>query len=67
MNIESILGNPILEKALFNKLTKLAKDRGLRSILITIDENGKFTPELFSEPMRCITETEFENLLKNQK
>lgn len=55
--------NPI-EKMVINKVKKSMKEKGVKILIIAIDDNDEITFEHFSEPIKALTITQVNELLK---
>jgi hypothetical protein len=64
MDITKIFGNPIMKKMLLKKLSDVIEENGLTLVTIFPDEKGELQFGIYKEPMKVISETDFNNTIQ---
>lgn len=60
---DKLLNNPMIKKVFMNQFKSIIKDTNAKAILIVVKDDGSFEPEIFKEPVKVITEVEYNKLI----
>jgi len=60
----TLLDNPIIKNLALGKVKKAFKENGVRLITITADETGELQFEVYTDAMKVMTETDFNETIK---